>query len=324
MPARGDGLGIHAERVEDPAHDLDVTLGLRQVLRPLLLQVRVPGAQDGLPVDLDASQLGLQGLVQQILDLLRLRLRRFVAFSWSSSRPSRTATSIPRGTRFASCNGRARVDSNGANRTRSQLMKSDRTRPNEETQARTDPARRHDVPDHARIPASRQHRWPRQSSRPRRRTRRPPTSRASRRTAPARSLTTNQGVRVNDNQNTLKAGERGPSLLEDFLFREKITHFDHERIPERVVHARGAGAHGYFQVYETMARYTKAAFLQDPASARRSSCASRPSPARAARPTWRATCAASPSSSTRRKASSTWSATTSRSSSSRTRSSSPT
>jgi catalase len=77
-------------------------------------------------------------------------------------------------------------------------------------------------------------------------------------------LTTNQGVRVNDNQNTLKAGERGPSLLEDFHFREKITHFDHERIPERIVHARGSGAHGYFQVYENMARYTKAGFLQDP------------------------------------------------------------
>ncbi len=77
-------------------------------------------------------------------------------------------------------------------------------------------------------------------------------------------LTTNQGVRVNDDQNTLKAGERGPSLLEDFIFREKITHFDHERIPERVVHARGAGAHGYFQVYEPMAQYTKAKFLQDP------------------------------------------------------------
>src|ERR1044071_4109594 len=78
-------------------------------------------------------------------------------------------------------------------------------------------------------------------------------------------LTTNQGVRINDNQNSLKAGDRGPTLLEDFILREKITHFDHERIPERVVHARGSGAHGYFQVYEPMARYTKAGFLQDPA-----------------------------------------------------------
>ena len=77
-------------------------------------------------------------------------------------------------------------------------------------------------------------------------------------------LTTNQGVPVNDNQNTLKAGERGPSLLEDFHFREKITHFDHERIPERIVHARGSAAHGYFQPYENLSRYTKAGFLQDP------------------------------------------------------------
>jgi catalase len=77
-------------------------------------------------------------------------------------------------------------------------------------------------------------------------------------------LTTNQGLPVNDNQNTLKAGDRGPSLLEDFHFREKITHFDHERIPERIVHARGSAAHGYFQVYENLSRYSKARFLQDP------------------------------------------------------------
>jgi catalase len=78
-------------------------------------------------------------------------------------------------------------------------------------------------------------------------------------------LTTNQGVRVNDNQNSLKTGDRGPTLLEDFILREKITHFDHERIPERVVHARGSAAHGQFQVYESMAEYTRVAFLQDPA-----------------------------------------------------------
>jgi catalase len=77
-------------------------------------------------------------------------------------------------------------------------------------------------------------------------------------------LTTDQGVRINDDQNSLKASARGPSLLEDFIFREKITHFDHERIPERVVHARGAAAHGYFQVYRSLGRYTRAAFLQDP------------------------------------------------------------
>ncbi len=76
-------------------------------------------------------------------------------------------------------------------------------------------------------------------------------------------LTTNQGLRINDDQNTLRAGERGPSLLEDFHFREKIMHFDHERIPERVVHARGSGAHGVFQLYESLAQYTCAKFLQD-------------------------------------------------------------
>ena len=76
-------------------------------------------------------------------------------------------------------------------------------------------------------------------------------------------LTTNQGVRVNDDQNSLKAGERGPSLLEDFILREKITHFDHERIPERVVHARGSAAHGVFRVTENLSKLTKAKFLTD-------------------------------------------------------------
>jgi catalase len=76
-------------------------------------------------------------------------------------------------------------------------------------------------------------------------------------------LTTNQGLRINDNQNSLKAGERGATLLEDFIMREKITHFDHERIPERIVHARGSAAHGVFQVYESMEKVTKAKFLQD-------------------------------------------------------------
>jgi catalase len=77
-------------------------------------------------------------------------------------------------------------------------------------------------------------------------------------------LTTNQGLPVSDNQNSLRAGGRGPSLLEDFVLREKITHFDHERTPERIVHARGAGAHGYFQPYHSMKRVTKAAFLSNP------------------------------------------------------------
>lgn len=74
-----------------------------------------------------------------------------------------------------------------------------------------------------------------------------------------RPLTTNQGVPIGDNQNTLKAGLRGPSLLEDFILREKITHFDHERIPERIVHARGSGAHGYFKAYDALTKYTRAA-----------------------------------------------------------------
>lgn len=78
------------------------------------------------------------------------------------------------------------------------------------------------------------------------------------------AMTTNQGLRVSEDEHSLKAGTRGPTLMEDFHFREKMTHFDHERIPERAVHARGYAAHGYFQVYEPMAEYTKAKFLQDP------------------------------------------------------------
>ncbi|WP_407732670.1 catalase HPII [Pseudocitrobacter faecalis] len=74
-------------------------------------------------------------------------------------------------------------------------------------------------------------------------------------------LTTNQGVRIADDQNSLRAGSRGPTLLEDFILREKITHFDHERIPERIVHARGSAAHGYFQPYKSLSDVTKADFL---------------------------------------------------------------
>src|SRR4051794_8065444 len=75
-------------------------------------------------------------------------------------------------------------------------------------------------------------------------------------------LTTQQGVPVADDQNSLRAGARGPTLLEDFHFREKIFHFDHERIPERVVHARGFGAHGYFELTESLADITKADIFQ--------------------------------------------------------------
>ena len=77
-------------------------------------------------------------------------------------------------------------------------------------------------------------------------------------------LTTNQGLPISDNQNSLTVGERGPVLLQDVHFIEKMAHFDRERIPERVVHAKGTGAHGYFQVCKSMAAYTKATFLQDP------------------------------------------------------------
>ena len=77
------------------------------------------------------------------------------------------------------------------------------------------------------------------------------------------TMTTNTGLAINDDQNSLKAGDRGPTLLEDFILREKITHFDHERIPERVVHARGSGAHGVFKLYDSLSSVTKAKFLND-------------------------------------------------------------
>ncbi|MBD7988700.1 catalase [Luteimonas sp. Sa2BVA3] len=76
-------------------------------------------------------------------------------------------------------------------------------------------------------------------------------------------LTTNQGVVIADNQNSLKQGPRGPTLLEDFILREKITHFDHERIPERIVHARGSAVHGYFELTKSLARYSRAQLFTD-------------------------------------------------------------
>ncbi|RBL85390.1 catalase HPII [Streptomyces cavourensis] len=79
--------------------------------------------------------------------------------------------------------------------------------------------------------------------------------------AQGQALTTNQGVPVSDNQHSLKAGLRGPALLKDFILREKITHFDHERIPERIVHARGSAAHGYFECYEPLADLTRASIF---------------------------------------------------------------
>ena len=81
--------------------------------------------------------------------------------------------------------------------------------------------------------------------------------------ATGQSMTTDQGLKINDDQNSLKSGERGSTLLEDFILREKITHFDHERIPERIVHARGSGAHGVFKLYKPIPELTKAQFLND-------------------------------------------------------------
>jgi catalase len=75
-------------------------------------------------------------------------------------------------------------------------------------------------------------------------------------------LTTNQGIPVSDNQNSLRSGERGPTLLEDFVLREKIFHFDHERIPERIVHARGSAAHGFFEPYDSLSDLTRADLFQ--------------------------------------------------------------
>src|SRR5512140_821875 len=77
------------------------------------------------------------------------------------------------------------------------------------------------------------------------------------------ALTTNQGVALSDNQNSLRANPRGPTLLEDFILREKITHFDHERIPERIVHARATGVHGFFELTTSLKKYTTARILTE-------------------------------------------------------------
>ena len=128
-------------------------------------------------------------------------------------------------------------------------------------------------------------------------------------------LTTAQGIPIADNQNSLRAFERGPTLLEDFVLREKIMHFDHERIPERIVHARGSGAHGYFQLNKSLAKYTTSRLLTEtkvrtPVFARFSTVAGGAGSVDTPRDVR--------SSSTPRSATSTWSATTSRSSRSRT------
>lgn len=90
------------------------------------------------------------------------------------------------------------------------------------------------------------------------------TLNADRATTTGKPLTSSTGVKVADDQNSLRVGPRGSTLLQDSFLREKIMHFDHEGIPERVVHARGAAAHGYFQVYKSLGQYSKAHFLNDP------------------------------------------------------------
>jgi len=82
-------------------------------------------------------------------------------------------------------------------------------------------------------------------------------------TAPESRITTNHGMPLSDNQNSLKAGRRGPSLLEDFVLREKIQHFDHERIPERIVHARGSAAHGFFELTHSLEGFSRAKILTE-------------------------------------------------------------
>ena len=108
-------------------------------------------------------------------------------------------------------------------------------------------------------------------------------------------LTTNQGVALSDDQNSLRANPRGPTLLEDFILRDKITHFDHERIPERIVHARGTGVHGFFELHRVArAVHHRQTAHRGRASRRRCSRASRPWPAGPDRSIRRATCEVSP------------------------------
>ena len=135
-------------------------------------------------------------------------------------------------------------------------------------------------------------------------------------------LTDQQGHPAADDQNSLKQGPRGPVLMEDSHFREKIFHFDHERIPERVVHARGYGAHGFFETYKPIPELTRADLFQREGERTPVFVDSRRSLATKGRLTWRATCEALLSSSIPRRETGTWSGITSLSSSSRTPSSS--
>ena len=111
---------------------------------------------------------------------------------------------------------------------------------------------------------------------------------------PGKQLTTNQGLAVEDDNNQLRAGIRGPSLIEDLYFREKMNHFDHERIPERVVHARGAAAHGYFECTHPMTDSTRKAVAVQPSKGKNNAGVSRgsaPWPAAVAVRIHRVTCA---------------------------------
>jgi catalase len=106
-------------------------------------------------------------------------------------------------------------------------------------------------------------------------------------------LTTAQGGPVSDDQNSVKVGPRGPTLMEDFHFREKIFHFDHERIPERVVHERGYGAHGFFENYKTLSKYTRADLFQRAGERTPAFVRSRQLRAARVRSIWHGMCAAS-------------------------------
>ncbi len=136
------------------------------------------------------------------------------------------------------------------------------------------------------------------------------------------ALTTNHGLPLSDNQNSLRAGSRGPTLLEDFVLREKIFHFDHERIPERIVHARGTGAHGYFECTNPIPELTKASLFQEAGHRVDVFCRFSTVAGGSGSVDTPATSAGSPSSSTPRRATGISSGTTSPCSSSRTPSSS--
>ena len=133
------------------------------------------------------------------------------------------------------------------------------------------------------------------------------------------TLTTDSGMPVADNQNSITAGPRGPVLMQDFLLFEKLAHQNRERIPERAVHAKGSGAYGTLTITHDITEIHQGQGASQTGKKTEASCASRRSPASAARPTPSATFAASRCGSIPRKATGTWSATIRRSSSCATR-----